>query len=45
MASEHLPEQSKGEKAWERILRVSMTLPGAKVDRASYLASQLSSHC
>ena len=45
MASEHLPELSKGEKAWERILRVSMTLPGAKVDRASYLASQLSSHC
>ena len=45
MTSEHLPELSKGEKAWERILRVSMTLPGAKVDRASYLASQLSSHC
>ena len=29
----------------ERILMASMALPGAKVDRASYLASQLSSHC
>ena len=45
MTSEHLPTKSKGETAWERILMVSMALPGAKVDRGSYLASQLSSHC
>ena len=45
MTSERLPAKSKGEKVWERILMASMALPGAKVDRASYLDSQLSSHC
>ena len=45
MTSEHLPAKSKGEEVWERILMASMVLPGAKVDRASYLASQLNSHC
>ena len=45
MTSERLPAKSKGEKVWERILMASMALPGAKVDRASYLDSQLSSYC
>ena len=45
MTSEHLPLKSRSEKAWERILKASLALPGTKVDRASYLASQLSSHC
>ena len=45
MTSKQLPAKSKGEEVWERILMVSMALPGAKVDRVSYLASQLSSHC
>ena len=43
--SGQLPSKSKGEEVWERILMASMALPGAKVDRASYLASQLNSHC
>ena len=43
MTPDHIPEQSKGEKAWERILMASMAFPCAKVDRVSYLASQLSS--
>ena len=45
MTSEHLTSKSKGEMVWERILMASMALPGAKVDRVSYLSSQLSSHC
>ena len=40
-----LPEKSRGEKVWERILRTSLALPGAKIDRASFLTSQLSNYC
>ena len=40
-----LPEELAGEKLWHRILRAAMALPGAKVDRASFLESQLTNHC
>ena len=45
MAATYPPEKSTGEKAWERILRASMALPGAKVERASFLYSQLINYC
>ena len=45
MTDKYLPEKSSGEKTWERILRASMALPGAKVDRSSFLASQLWNYC
>ena len=45
MEEKYLPEESTGERAWKRILRASMALPGAKVDRSSFLFSQLSSYC
>ena len=38
-------EKSKGEKIWARVLRVSLALPGAKVDRRAFLKSQLSPYC
>ena len=44
MAAYELPK-SKGERVWDRILRASLALPGAKVDRDSFLASQLSNYC
>ena len=40
-----LPESSRGEALWGRILRAALALPGAKVDRASFLRSQLSNYC
>ena len=39
------PEKSKGEKMWARVLRASLALPGAKVDRRAFLRSQLSPYC
>ena len=39
------PEESKGEKIWTRVLRASLALPGAKVDRRAFLRSQLSPYC
>ena len=45
MAEDHLLEESTGERAWKRLLRASMAIPGAKVDRSSFLFSQLSSYC
>ena len=45
MTAEYLPEKSSGEKTWERILRASMALPGAKVHRTSFLTSQLWNYC
>ncbi len=45
MPDKYLPEKSRGERVWERVLRASLALPGAKVDRASFLTSQLSSYC
>ena len=38
-------EESKGEKVWARVLRASLALPGAKVDRRAFLRSQLSPYC
>ena len=38
-------EKSGGEKTWGRILEASLALPGAKVNRASFLESQLSNYC
>ena len=38
-------EKSKGEKIWARVLRASLALPGAKVDRRAFLRSQLSPYC
>ncbi len=38
-------EKSPGEKAWEQILNASLALPGAKVDRASFLNTQLINYC
>ena len=38
-------EESKGEKIWARVLRASLALPGAKVDRRAFLRSQLSPYC
>ena len=40
-----MPEESKGEKMWARVIRASLALPGAKVDRRAFLRSQLSPHC
>ena len=40
-----MPEKSKGEKMWARVLRASLALPGAKVDRRAFLRSQLSPYC
>lgn len=37
--------QNTGERVWHRILRASMALPGAKVNRGDFLYSQLISHC
>ena len=45
MDENHLLEESTGERAWKRILRASMALPQAKVDRSPFLFSQLSSYC
>ena len=45
MAEDYLLVESTGERAWKRLLTTSMAIPGAKVDRASFLFSQLSSHC
>ncbi len=45
MAVYEPPKKSKGERVWDRILRASLALPGAKVDRDSFLASQLSNYC
>ncbi len=45
MIDEYLLEESSGEKTWKRILRASMALPGAKVDRSSFLATQLWNYC
>ena len=42
---EESPEESKGEKVWARVLRASLALPGAKVDRRAFLRSQLSPYC
>ena len=39
------PEKSKGEKMWARVLRASLALPGAKVDRRAFLRSRLSPYC
>ena len=38
-------ERDTGERVWRRILRASMALPGAKVNRNSFLYSQLINHC
>lgn len=38
------PAGTAGQTTWNRILKTSLALPGAKVDRDSYLRSQLSSH-
>lgn len=40
-----LPEESSGESLWRRIMGAAMKIPGAKVDRASYLRAQLTNHC
>ena len=45
VAAYELPEKPSGERVWNRILRASLTLPGAKVDRDSFLASQLANYC
>ena len=45
MTYEQLPGESGGEKVWRTILRAAMSLPGAKVDRSSFLASQLWNYC
>ena len=42
---ETVPVESKGEKMWARVLRASLALPGAKVDRRAFLRSQLSPYC
>ena len=36
---------SSGENIWARILETSLAIPGAKVDRTSFLESQLSPYC
>ena len=42
---DQLPEEPAGERLWRRVLRSAMALPGAKVNRASFLESQLRNHC
>ena len=43
--SESLPEEDKKWIVWRGILKASMSMPGAKVDRPSFLRTQLKSHC
>ena len=45
MTNEQLPEEPRGEKIWRTVLRAAMALPGAKVDRSSFLASQIRNYC
>lgn len=33
------------EKVWRRVLRASMAMPGAKVDRVAFLHTQLHNYC
>lgn len=37
--------QGPGERVWRKILRASMALPGARVNRSEFLWSQLWPHC
>ena len=39
------PEKPKGEVVWDNILKAALALPGSKVNRSSFLNSQLSNHC
>ena len=43
--SEAERDTGAGEQVWRRILRASMALPGAKVNREQFLRSQLWNHC
>ena len=43
--SDQLSQESRSGTLWHRILGAAMAIPGATVDRASYLESQLTSHC
>ena len=38
-------EKDSGATAWNRIVGVSLAMPGAKVDRESFLRSQLMGYC
>ena len=40
-----LVSSTPGERLWRRILRATMAIPGAKVDRAGFLKSQLTNYC
>ena len=37
--------EDKASGVWNRVLRAALALPGAKIDRDSFLYAQLSSHC
>ena len=41
MADSNTQEMPNGENLWDRILEASLALPGAKVNRKSFLESQL----
>ncbi|MYC72684.1 MAG: hypothetical protein F4X17_18450 [Gemmatimonadetes bacterium] len=43
--SEQHEAKETGAKAWDRIMGASLALPGAKVDRGSFLYSQLINYC
>ena len=45
MIENYQPEKPRGEMVWDKILRASLAIPGAKVDRASFLTSQLYNYC
>ena len=43
-SEQHGPIEAKS-KAWDRIMGASLALPGVRVDRDSFLRSQLQNHC
>ena len=40
-----IPEDSKGARTWEKIMKAALEMPGAKVDRIDFLRSQLTNYC
>ena len=40
-----MTDEETGARAWDRIMGASLALPGTKVDRNSFLYSQLHNHC
>ena len=44
-ASEQIDTKDIGTQVWDLVIEKALALPGAKVDRTSFLRSQLNSYC